>query len=125
MSKHHRHHRHHHSVWYRMRRWVRHNKKLAAGSAVIVAAAVLGGGTYLHSSLQAQQKLHVTSGNSVDMKNGYRTRTYDGKEYQYNSLITTILYAGIDSEGTMEATTTYSNKARADSIALVILDKKK
>ena len=125
MSKHHRHHRHHHSVWYRMRRWVRHNKKLAAVSAVIVAAAVLGGGTYLHSSLQAQQKLHVTSGNSVDMKNGYRTRTYDGKEYQYNSLITTILYAGIDSEGTMEAATTYSNKARADSIALVILDKKK
>ena len=124
MSGHH-HHHHRHSVWYRMRRWVRHNKKIAAGSALVVAAAVLVGGTYLYRSLQAQQRLHVTAGNSVDMKNGYRTRTYDGKEYQYNSLITTILYAGIDSEGTMEATTTYSNKARADSIALVILDKKK
>ena len=125
MSGHHHHHHHRHSVWYRIRRWVRHNKKLASGSALVVAAAVLVGGTYLHSSLQAQQRQHVTAGNSVDMKNGYRTRTYDGKEYQYNSLITTILYAGIDSEGTMEATAAYSNKARADSIALVILDKKK
>lgn len=123
MSRHH-HHHHRHSIWYRMRRWVRHNKKLAVGSALIVAVGVLGGGTYLHSSLQAQKQMHVTAGNSVDMKNGYRTRTYDGKEYQYNSLITTILYAGIDSEGPMEASTTYSNKARADSIALVVLDKK-
>ena len=125
MSGHHHHHHHRHSVWYRIRRWVRHNKKLAGGSALVVAAAVLVGGTYLHGSLQAQQRQHVTAGNSVDMKNGYRTRTYDGKEYQYNSLIITILYAGIDSEGTMEATAAYSNKARADSIALVILDKKK
>lgn len=98
---------------------------MAAGSALIVAVAVLGGGTFIHSSQQAQQKLHVTAGNSVDRKDGYRTRIYDGKEYQYNSLITTILYAGIDSEGKMEATAAYSNKARADSIALVIIDKKK
>ena len=127
MSEHHHrhhHHHHHHSIWYRIRRWVRHNKGLAAGGTVIVAAAVLAGGTYLHSSQQAQKKMHVTAGNSVDMKNGYRTRTYDGREYQYNSLITTILYAGIDSEGKMEASTAYSNKARADSIALVIMDKK-
>ena len=115
---------HRHSIWYRMRRWVRHNRKLAAGSAVIVIAGVLAGGTYFYHSTQAQNKMHVTAGNSVDMKNGYRTRTYNGQEYQYNSLITTILYAGIDSEGKMEATPAYSDKARADSIALVILDKK-
>ena len=76
---HHRHHHHHHSIWYRIRRWVRHNKGLAAVGPVIVAAAVLAGGTYLHSSQQAQKKMHVTAGNSVDMKNGYRTRTYDGR----------------------------------------------
>ena len=64
------HHHHRHSVWYRIRRWVRYNKKLAGGSALVVAAAVLVGGTYLHSSLQAQQRQHVTAGNSVDMKNG-------------------------------------------------------
>ncbi|MFR3322549.1 MAG: hypothetical protein ACLTSZ_17385 [Lachnospiraceae bacterium] len=60
----------------------------------------------------------------MDMKSGYRRITYQGKEYQYNSLITTILYAGIDSEGEMKASNAYSNKARADSISLVILDKK-
>lgn len=125
MSRHHHHHHHRHSIWYRIRRWVRHNKKLTAGSVLVVAAAVLAGGTFLHHSMQAQQKMQVTAGNSLDRKDGYRTRIYDSQEYQYNSLITTILYAGIDSEGRMEQTSTYSNKARADSIALVILDKKK
>ena len=67
----------------------------------------------------------MTAGNSVDMKGGYRTITWKDKEYQYNSLITTILYAGLDSTDPLKASETYSNKARADSISVVILDKKK
>ena len=120
---HHRHH-HRHSAGYRIRRWFRKNKKLAIGSGLICLVAVVAGGVFLHQERQAQQSRHVTAGNSVDRKSGYRTRTYKDKEYQYNSLITTILYAGIDSEGEMKASNAYSNKARADSISLVILDKK-
>lgn len=124
MSTHHHKHHHRHSIWYRMRRWVRHNKGLAAGSAVIVAVVAVGAGTVLYRSYQSQSQMHVTAGNAVDMKSGYRTRTWDGKEYQYNAQITNILYAELDSEGKLEAEATYGGKAKAETLTLFILDKK-
>lgn len=124
MSTHHHKHHHRHSIWYRMRRWVRHNKGLAAGSAVIVAVVAVGAGTVLYRSYQSQSQMHVTAGNAVDMKGGYRTRTWDGKEYQYNAQITNILYAELDSEGKLEAEATYGGKAKAETLTLFIMDKK-
>lgn len=56
---------------------------------------------------------------------GYRDITYKGEKYHYNNLITSILYAGVDSTGKMEAKAQYGNKARADSIQLVVMDEKK
>ena len=119
------HHHHHHGIWYRMRRWMRHNKKFAAAAALLCIVVLSAGGFFLLHSQKEQSRLHVTAGNSVDMKGGYRTITWKDKEYQYNSLITTILYAGLDSTDPLKASETYSNKARADSISVVILDKKK
>ena len=119
------HHHHHHGIWYRMRRWIRHNKKFAAAAALLCIVVLSAGGFFLLHSQKEQSRLHVTAGNSVDMKGGYRTITWKDKEYQYNSLITTILYAGLDSTDPLKASETYSNKARADSISVVILDKKK
>ena len=119
------HHHHHHSIWYRMRRWMRHNKKFAAAAALLCIVVLSAGGFFLLHSRREQSRLHVTAGNSVDMKGGYRTITWKDKEYQYNSLITTILYAGLDSTDPLKASETYSNKARADSNSVVILDKKK
>lgn len=119
------HHHHHHSIWYRMRRWMRHNKKFAAAAALLCIVVLSAGGFFLLHSRKEQSRLHVTAGNSVDMKGGYRTITWKDKEYQYNSLITTILYAGLDSTDPLKASETYSNKARADSVSVVILDKKK
>lgn len=119
------HHHHHHSIWYRMRRWMRHNKKFAAAAALLCIVVLSAGGFFLLHSRREQSRLHVTAGNSVDMKGGYRTITWKDKEYQYNSLITTVLYAGLDSTDHLKASETYSNKARADSISVVILDKKK
>lgn len=121
---HHRHH-HRHSIWYRMRRWVRHNKKFAICAALLCIVVISSGGIFLLHSHREQRRLHVTAGNSVDMKGGYRTITWKDKEYQYNSLVTTILYAGLDSTDPLKASETYSNKARADSVSVVILDKKK
>lgn len=119
------HHHHHHSIWYRMRRWMRHNKKFAAAAALLCIVVLSAGGFFLLHSRREQSRLHVTAGNSVDMKGGYRTITWKDKEYQYNSLITTVLYAGLDSTDPLKASETYSNKARADSVSVVILDKKK
>ena len=119
------HHHHHHGIWYRMRRWMRHNKKFAAAAALLCIVVLSAGGFFLLHSQKEQSRLHVTAGNSVDMKGGYRTITWKDKEYQYNSLITTILYAGLDSTDPLKASATYSNKARADSVSVVILDKKK
>ncbi|MFQ9393317.1 MAG: LCP family protein [Lachnospiraceae bacterium] len=44
------------------------------------------------------------------------------KNIQYNNRVTTILYAGVDSTGKMESSVQYSDKARADTIALVVMD---
>lgn len=119
------HHHHHHGIWYRMRRWMRHNKKFAAAAALLCIVVLSAGGFFFLHSQKEQSRLHVTAGNSVDMKGGYRTITWKGKEYQYNSLITTILYAELDSTDPLKASETYGNKARADSVSVVILDKKK
>ena len=104
---------------------MRHNKKFAAAAALLCIVVLSAGGFFLLHSQKEQSRLHVTAGNSVDMKGGYRTITWKDKEYQYNSLITTILYAGLDSTDPLKASETYSNKARADSVSVVILDKKK
>lgn len=71
-----------------------------------------------------QSSQHVTAGNSIDMETGYRNITYNGKKYRYNSLITTVLYAGIDSVGEIQETEGYADAARADSIALAVLNQK-
>ena len=102
----------------------RRRRRTIAICAAVGVVVIGNSGIFLARAYQRQSRLQVTAGNSVDMKSGYRNITYQGKEYQYNSLITTVLYAGIDSKGKMESSGQYSNKARADSVSLVILDKK-
>lgn len=109
---------------HRTRRRRKHNRKFLIGSAVLGMVLMAAAGYGVCRMHRQQAERHVTAGNSVDMGNGYRTINYNGKRYQYNSLITTILYAGLDSEGKLEADVTYSNKERADSISLAVLDKK-
>lgn len=100
---HHRHGYHRHGKFGRLRRWLRHNKRLAVGSALICAVIILISAVFLMKVSWQQAERHVMSGNSYDMGSGYRNITYNGKQYQYNSLITTVLYAGIDSTGEMKA----------------------
>ncbi|MDO5335994.1 MAG: LCP family protein [Eubacteriales bacterium] len=102
----------------------RHNRKLAAMSAAVFLLAFAGIAAWIIYTQNLQKSRHVTAGASVDMGDGYRTVTYKGKSYQYNSLITTILYAGVDSKGEMKENAAYASAPRADSISLVVLDKK-
>ncbi|MCC8047103.1 MAG: LCP family protein [Clostridiales bacterium] len=64
----------------------------------------------------------MTSSNSIDVGTGYRNITYNGQDYQYNNLVTSILVIGVDSTGTMEQTA-YTEAPRADSVNLVVIDK--
>lgn len=106
------------------RRKRKRNKKVIVASVIAVLVIVAGCGIWIYRMQKQQESRHVTAGNSIDMKSGYRNITYNGKKYQYNSLITTILYAGIDSEGEMQVNEGYTEAARADSISVVVLDKK-
>ncbi|MDD3795651.1 MAG: LCP family protein [Lachnospiraceae bacterium] len=117
-------HHHRNGKGHRIRRWFRHNKTMILICFVAgLAVAALGAfGLYRLRSIEAER--HVTAGNSVNVGSGYRNISYDGQRYQYNAQITTILYAGIDSEGKLQPGVTYTDAPRADSISLVIMDKK-
>ena len=85
------------------------------GIAVCIAALA-------YFAVQGQNKQssrHVTAGNSIDMQTGYRNITYNGKKYRYNSLITTVLYAGIDSVGEIEENEGYADAARAAGVPFI------
>lgn len=119
-SHHHHHHRHH--------RYHRQQQKLQRrriiGSVFVCAVVLLIGFAGIYRQLQNQKAMDIR-GNSNNTGSGYRDITYKGEKYQYNNLVTSILYAGVDSTGKMEAKAQYGNKARADSIQLIVMDEKK
>lgn len=113
-----RHNRHHH-------RKSRHHRKKQNMLILGLAAAVIFVGlaaTVVVNKLKEQKNYHVTGANSVDVGVGYRYTEYNGKKYQYNNRVTTLLYAGLDSFDELKQTATYGDKARADSIMLIVLD---
>lgn len=113
-----RHNRYHH-------RKSRHQRKKQKMLILGLAAAVIFVGlaaTVVVNKLKEQKNYHVTGINSVDVGAGYRYTEYNGKKYQYNNRVTTLLYAGLDSFDELKQTATYGDKARADSIMLIVLD---
>lgn len=94
--------------------------KLLFFAGIVLVLACAGGGYII---LKNQGSRHITAGNSVNMGSGYREIVYEGKKYSYNTLVTAVLFAGLDSEGEI-GTETYTDAPRADSINLVVLDKK-
>lgn len=70
-----------------------------------------------------QKSLEVAAENAYDIGNSYRDIEYEGRHYRYNSLIKLVLYAGVDGSGEMEPSLQYGNKARADVISLLVIDK--
>lgn len=104
----------------KLRNWLKFNAIIVLIS-VLGIVAVVGYGFYLWNS---QQGKHVTIGSEIgDSSSKYMYITYNGKQYQYNTQITTLLYAGIDSKDEMVATTKYGDKPRADSIFLIVLNR--
>lgn len=122
--------RHHHKGhgYSRSRRHRQHNMKMRriqiGGSILICAVVVAVAGIFVWRQQVKQGAMQVTASNSHDVGSGYRNIEYNGEKYRYNNLVTTVLVAGIDSTGTMEGTVQYGNKARADSISLVVMDQR-
>lgn len=110
--------RHHHR---KSRHQRKKQKMLILGLAAAVAFVGLAA-TVVINNLKEQKNYHVTGANSVDVGAGYRYTEYNGKKYQYNNRVTTLLYAGLDSFDELKQTATYGDKARADSIMLIVLD---
>lgn len=52
----------------------------------------------------------------------YHNIVYNNKKYVYNQKITTVLYAGVDSDTELITSNRYTVAPRADSIELVVLD---
>lgn len=112
-----RHNRHHH-------RKSRHQRKKQKMLILGLAAAVIFVGlaaTVVINKLKEQKNYHVTGANSVDVGAGYRYTEYNGKKYQYNNRVTTLLYAGLDSFDELKQTATYGDKARATALCLLCL----
>lgn len=113
-----RHKRHHHG---KSRQQRKKQKMLILGLAAAVVFVGLAAAVVVNK-LKEQKNYHVTGANSVDVGAGYRYTEYNGKKYQYNNRVTTLLYAGLDSFDELKQTATYGDKARADSIMLIVLD---
>lgn len=106
---------------HRIKRWMRRHK-WAGLAAAILLIAVIAGSILLRMDMKRQEGYQVQAANAVDVAGGYRTITYQGKTYRYNNRITTILYAGVDSDGALKTSSKYTMAPRADSISLVVLD---
>lgn len=94
-------------------------------TAISVLAAVVVVGVvaiFAIQRVQSQKNYHVSGSNSIDVGAGYRYTEYNGRKYQYNNRVTTLLYAGLDSTDELKSSATYGDKSRADSIMLVVLD---
>lgn len=89
---------------------------------MVVLAMLCAAGLWLLHNKQSQDGMRVQANHQVDVGNGYRNILFRGKRYRYNNRITTILYAGIDSEGDIKTKSAYTAAPRADSISLVVMD---
>ena len=107
----------------RCRRWYRHHKKQAIYSIALCLCVLLLLVVFVVREQIHQKSLQVTAENAHDVGNSYREIEYEGRHYRYNTQIRMVLYAGIDGTGKMESSLQYGNKARADVISLLVMDK--
>ena len=110
-------HRHHHGS---RRRKQKRKMMFVCTLAVVFVVCLLG--FAVKQKLDRQKSYHVSGSNSIDVGAGYRYTEYNGKKYQYNNRVTTLLYAGLDTYDELKQTAAYGDKARADSIMLIVLD---
>ena len=110
------------SLLRRIRHWVKRHRWVVP-AACVVLIVMIGAAILIISDLQNQDSMQL-SGADTNVGSGYRDVVFQGKRYRYNNRITAILFAGVDSEGELEAYSTYTMAPRADSIELILLDER-
>ena len=114
-------HRHHSRLKHRLKRWLRRHKWVPV-AIVLVLAVMLAAVVWMRRDVRNRRSYNVSSSRQVDVGGGYRSIQYNGKSYRYNNRVTTILYAGIDSEDDIQAKSAFTAAPRADSVSLVVMD---
>jgi anionic cell wall polymer biosynthesis LytR-Cps2A-Psr (LCP) family protein len=111
----------HHHLIYRLKRKIWHHRRLIPIAFFVFAVLVgLAVGIVYVQNKQAQMQLSAQ--NQVNVGSGYRDITYQGQQYRYNNRISTILFAGVDSEEPLVSNVRFTVAPRADSISLIVLD---
>ncbi len=90
--------------------------------AVLILACIVGGAIWIAGTIRSQNDSTISAQSQVNVGSGYRDVLYQGKKYRYNSRITTVLYAGVDSDGPLTVNGKYTFAPRADSVSLIVLD---
>ena len=98
----------------------RHRRVIPLVLAAFIIVAV--GAVWIISTQQDQAQYQLTAQRQINVGSGYRDVSYQGKNFRYNNRITTILYAGVDSDEPLKETARYTMAPRADSISLIVLD---
>lgn len=95
---------------------------IVSGALLLCVLAGIAMLVFRQQNSQNRQAVTVDAALTAEEYSDYRKICVDGKTYTYNSRITAILYAGLDSQGELETYNRYTIAPRADSIELVILD---
>lgn len=94
-------------------------KKLAFYVAVLLLVFIL-----LYSGLQILEATVLNSGNSADPEIVSKTIIRDGIEYYPRRDITVMMLLGIDQEGPVTDSGTFTNPGASDAVMLLIFDEK-
>ena len=89
--------------------------------SILVCVCILAvAGIFIYKEMQSQKAMQISAGNSHNVGSGFRNITYNGEKYEYNNRITTILYAGVDSE--KAAIDEFSNSNEKNKLEKLLVD---
>lgn len=97
-------------------------RRIVSGALLLCVLAGVAALVFYQQRSQNRQAVTAGAVSAVEEDGDYRRICVDGHSYTYNTQITAILYAGLDSQGDLETYNRYTIAPRADSIELVILD---
>lgn len=97
-------------------------RRIVSGALLLCVLAGVAALVFHQQSSQNRQAVTAGAVSAVEEDGDYRRICVDGHSYTYNTQITAILYAGLDSQGELETYNRYTIAPRADSIEVVILD---
>jgi LCP family protein required for cell wall assembly len=91
-------------------------------TGIFVGIFVLAVGGIFYNLYKSRSGYQSTGAGENSGTGAYRHVTYQDKQYEYNTRVTTILYVGIDSLDKLESSKVYGQAPRSDAFVLAVLD---